>query len=120
MHIHVSPKNGVPIYLQIVNQIKYLAASGQLRLGEEILPIRVLAEQLLINPNSGGAGVSRVGDGGRAHQASRGGHVHFVRRFAALGGGKSENTARTRGGFGGGSAATQRADFGSRRAYRGM
>jgi GntR family transcriptional regulator len=52
MHIHISPNDGVPIYLQIVNQVKYLVASGRLAPGEELPPIRVLAEQLLINPNT--------------------------------------------------------------------
>lgn len=52
MQIHISPQDGVPIYLQIVNQVKYLVASGRLAPGEELPPIRVLAEQLLINPNT--------------------------------------------------------------------
>ncbi len=42
----------MPIYLQIVNQVKFLLASGRLAPGEEIPPIRVLAEQLVINPNT--------------------------------------------------------------------
>src|ERR1051326_4481285 len=52
MQIHLSPDDGVPIYLQIVNQVKYLVASGRLGPGEELPPIRALAEQLLINPNT--------------------------------------------------------------------
>jgi GntR family transcriptional regulator len=52
MQIHISPQDGVPIYLQIVNQVKYLVASGRLGPGEELPPIRVLAEQLVINPNT--------------------------------------------------------------------
>lgn len=52
MQIHISANDGVPIYLQIVNQIKYLVASGRLAPGEELLPIRVLAEKLIINPNT--------------------------------------------------------------------
>ena len=52
MHIHLSPKNGIPIYLQIVSQVKYLVASGRLRPTDEVPPIRVLAESLLINPNT--------------------------------------------------------------------
>jgi GntR family transcriptional regulator len=52
LHLHLSPNDGVPIYLQIVNQVKYLVASGRLTPGEELPPIRVLAEQLLINPNT--------------------------------------------------------------------
>ena len=52
MQLHVSPADGVPIYLQIVNQVKYLVSSGRLAAGEELPPIRALAEQLLINPNT--------------------------------------------------------------------
>lgn len=52
MQIHISPNDGVAIYQQIVNQIKYLVASGRLSAGEELPPIRGLAEQLLINPNT--------------------------------------------------------------------
>ena len=52
MQIHISTNDGVPIYLQIVNQIKFLVASGRLAAGEELPPIRGLAEQLLINPNT--------------------------------------------------------------------
>jgi GntR family transcriptional regulator len=52
MQIHISPTDGVPIYLQIVNQIKYLVSAGRLSPEEELPPIRVLAEKLLVNPNT--------------------------------------------------------------------
>lgn len=52
MQIHISTSDGVPIYVQIVNQVKYLVASGRLKAGDELPPIRVLAEQLIINPNT--------------------------------------------------------------------
>ena len=52
MQLHISTKDGVPIYVQIVNQVKYLVAAGRLAPGEEIPPIRVLAEQLVVNPNT--------------------------------------------------------------------
>ncbi|MFI5454895.1 MAG: GntR family transcriptional regulator [Isosphaerales bacterium] len=52
MEIRISASDGIPIYLQIVNQVKYLAASGRLMPGEELPPIRVLAEQLVVNPNT--------------------------------------------------------------------
>src|ERR1700722_13426974 len=52
MHIHLNAGDGVPIYLQIINQVKYLVASRRLAAGEELPPIRVLAERLLINPNT--------------------------------------------------------------------
>jgi DNA-binding transcriptional regulator YhcF (GntR family) len=52
VRIHISSSDGVPIYLQIVNQVKYLVASGRLAPGEELPPIRVLAERLVVNPNT--------------------------------------------------------------------
>ena len=42
----------MPVYLQIVNQVKYLVAAGRLAAGEELLSVRTLAEQLVINPNT--------------------------------------------------------------------
>ena len=52
MQLHISTKDGVPIYVQIVNQVKYLVAAGRLAPGEEVPPIRALAEQLVVNPNT--------------------------------------------------------------------
>jgi len=52
VQLHISSADGVPIYLQIVNQVKYLVAAGRLAAGDEMPPIRVLAEQLLVNPNT--------------------------------------------------------------------
>ncbi|OAI54200.1 GntR family transcriptional regulator [Planctomyces sp. SCGC AG-212-M04] len=52
MQLHISSADGIPIYLQIVNQVKYLVAAGRLAPGDEMPPIRVLAEQLLVNPNT--------------------------------------------------------------------
>jgi len=52
MDITISVTDGVPIYRQIVNQVKYLAASGLLRPGEELPPIRTLALQLKVTPNT--------------------------------------------------------------------
>jgi len=52
VQINITSHDGVPIYIQIVNQVKHLAASGRLTPGEELPPIRVLAEQLVVNPNT--------------------------------------------------------------------
>lgn len=52
MDINIDLTNGVPIYRQIVNQVKYLIASGLLRPGEELPPIRTLALQLKVTPNT--------------------------------------------------------------------
>lgn len=52
MQIHITTTDGLPIYQQIVNQVKYLVASGRLQPHDELPPVRTLAEQLLINPNT--------------------------------------------------------------------
>ena len=52
MQIRIASDDGVPIYIQIVNQVKHLVASGRLVPGDEIPSIRVLAEQLMVNPNT--------------------------------------------------------------------
>src|SRR5262245_30475656 len=45
-------KAGKPVYLQLVDQIRYAAASGALRPGEPLPSIRPLAEQLRVNRNT--------------------------------------------------------------------
>src|SRR5258706_1669209 len=52
MQLHIATSDGVPIYLQIANQVKHLVASQRLAPGDEIPAIRVLAHQLLVNPNT--------------------------------------------------------------------
>ena len=52
MDITINVSDGVPIYRQIVNQVKYLVASGLLQPGEELPPIRTLALQLKVTPNT--------------------------------------------------------------------
>jgi len=45
-------KSGVPIYLQIIEQIKMAVLYGLYRKGDRILPVRELALELRINPNT--------------------------------------------------------------------
>lgn len=52
LNINISREDGTAIFLQIVNQVKYLVASGSLVAGDELPTIRDLAEQLVINPNT--------------------------------------------------------------------
>jgi GntR family transcriptional regulator len=47
-----NPALGVPIYLQLMEQIKHAIETGALREGEQLPGIRPLAEQLVINPNT--------------------------------------------------------------------
>ena len=52
MQVHISVDEGKPIYRQIVEQVKYMIASGLLKPGDELPGVRVLAQELLINPNT--------------------------------------------------------------------
>ena len=92
MRIHISTKDGVPIYQQIITQIKHMVGSGRLNPGNEVPPIRVLAEQLLINPNTvaraykeleaAGIFTSRQGSGTRV--AVKGSPLGYAERLRAL------------------------------------
>jgi GntR family transcriptional regulator len=52
MQVRISDHDGVPIYVQLVSQIKYLVSSGRMAPGEQLPPVRKLAEQLVVNPNT--------------------------------------------------------------------
>lgn len=52
MNITINLKDGVPIYRQIANQIRYMVASGLLQPGEEISAVRTLALKLNVTPNT--------------------------------------------------------------------
>ena len=45
-------KSGKPVYLQLVDQVRYAAASGALRTGEPLPSVRQLAEELRVNRNT--------------------------------------------------------------------
>ena len=47
-----NPSSGVPIYLQLIEQVKHAIETGALRAGEQLPGIRPLAERLIINPNT--------------------------------------------------------------------
>lgn len=52
MRLQISFKSGMPVYLQIVDQVKAAAASGALKPGEALPSIRPVAEELRINRNT--------------------------------------------------------------------
>ncbi len=52
MIVQVNFKSGVPVYLQLVEQIMQAAASGVLRPGDPLPSIRPLAEELRVNRNT--------------------------------------------------------------------
>jgi GntR family transcriptional regulator len=48
----LDPKSGVPFYRQIIDQIRYGIAAGQLKVGEQLPTVRALAVELEVNPNT--------------------------------------------------------------------
>ncbi|HXY23551.1 MAG TPA: GntR family transcriptional regulator [Candidatus Acidoferrum sp.] len=52
MLFRINFKSGKPAYLQVVDQVKAAAASGELRPGEALPSIRPLAEELHLNRNT--------------------------------------------------------------------
>ena len=52
MLIRLNPSSGVPIYLQIVEQIRHSIEIGALVEGDQLPAIRTLAEELVVSPNT--------------------------------------------------------------------
>jgi GntR family transcriptional regulator len=52
MAIRLNPDSGVPLYLQLIEQIKLSLATGAIRAGEQLPSVRKMAEDLVINPNT--------------------------------------------------------------------
>ena len=52
MHFHVDAQNGIPIYEQIVRQMKFAVANAALQVGEHVPSVRDMAGRLAVNPNT--------------------------------------------------------------------
>jgi GntR family transcriptional regulator len=56
MHMPFTPEisvgSGVPIFRQVIDQIRLAAVTGRLAEGEQLPSVRALAERLLVNPNT--------------------------------------------------------------------
>ena len=85
----------MPIYLQLMEQVKHAIETGALRPGEQLPGIRPLAEELVINPNTVAKayreleheGVDRAAAGRRRVRVGEGA-VEEGRREAARGAGR--------------------------------
>jgi len=60
MRFHIDPASGVPFYRQIIDQIKYAIARGEVRPGDQLPTVRQLAVDLAINPNTVGKAYSQL------------------------------------------------------------
>lgn len=52
MIFRLNPHSGVPIYLQVIEQVKHAIESGALQAGDQLPGIRKLAESIPMNPNT--------------------------------------------------------------------
>ena len=52
MIFHLNHSSGIPLYLQLMQQIRHGVETGALRAGERLPTIRSLAEELVVNPNT--------------------------------------------------------------------
>jgi len=52
MLFRIQPGSGVPIYLQLMEQIRHGIETGALRPGDQLPGLRKLAETLAMNPNT--------------------------------------------------------------------
>lgn len=52
MQLRLNFNSGVPIYVQLMEQIKHAVETGAVRTGEQLPTIRKVAEDLAMNPNT--------------------------------------------------------------------
>jgi GntR family transcriptional regulator len=48
----INHSSGIPLYLQLMEQVKHAIETGALQAGEQLPAIRKLAEDLIMNPNT--------------------------------------------------------------------
>jgi len=52
MIFRLNPSTGLPIYLQLMEQIRHAIETGALKAGDQLPTIRKMAEDLVMNPNT--------------------------------------------------------------------
>jgi len=52
MILRVNASSGVPLYLQLIEQVKHAIETGAIQVGDQLPSVRQMAEDLLINPNT--------------------------------------------------------------------
>jgi GntR family transcriptional regulator len=52
LHFNIDPHSGIPIYRQVMDQVKYYAASSILKPGDMLPSIRQLSRDLSVNPTT--------------------------------------------------------------------
>ncbi|ADU29685.1 GntR family transcriptional regulator [Evansella cellulosilytica] len=52
MYFNIDPKKNVPLYEQVIHQVKEMCAKGILQPNEKLPSVRELSSQMVINPNT--------------------------------------------------------------------
>ncbi|MFT5126138.1 MAG: GntR family transcriptional regulator [Kiritimatiellia bacterium] len=52
LHIQLDLQSGIPIYRQVIDQLKYYISSGSLQTGDKLPSIRALSQYLSVNPTT--------------------------------------------------------------------
>lgn len=52
MIFRINPHSGVPMYLQLVEQVRHAVEAGALRPGDQLPALRKVAEDMVMNPNT--------------------------------------------------------------------
>jgi GntR family transcriptional regulator len=52
MILRLNPSSGIPLYLQLMEQIKHAVETEAIRAGDQLPSVRKLAEEMVINPNT--------------------------------------------------------------------
>lgn len=52
IHLEIDPHSGVPVYRQMMDQVKYGVASGALRPSDQLPSVRDMAHTLSVNPTT--------------------------------------------------------------------
>lgn len=91
MRIRVIPGSSAAIYRQIADQVRRAVVSGELEIGDSVPSVRVLAKELVVNPNTvAKAYAELIRDGVLETQPGRGAFVAKRRNVYS----KAERTRR--------------------------
>jgi len=52
MILRLNPNSGIPVYLQMIEQVKHAIETEAIRAGDQLPSVRKMAEELVINPNT--------------------------------------------------------------------
>ncbi len=92
MLFHTHPTSGIPLYLQLIEQVKHAVETGALREGDRLPTIRKVSEDLVMNPNTvvrayrelEQAGVIEVRHGSGAYVKESGGRARVIQKAQSI------------------------------------